>query len=76
MDGGDHAGASSVSTAVPAAASPGSAAEQRLRGGRAEADDDVRLDDAELGVQPRPARGDLVAVRLVVEAPLAARAST
>src|SRR5688572_13314887 len=50
------------------------AAEQRLRRGRAEADDDLRLHDLELGLEPRPARLDLGGVRLGVNADLAAPA--
>src|ERR671922_53641 len=49
------------------------AAEQRLRGGRAEGDENARLHDRELGVQPRATRGDLGPVRLLVDAPLPAR---
>ena len=35
------------------------AAEQDLGGGGAEADDELRLDDVDFGLQPRAARGDL-----------------
>src|SRR4051795_10800668 len=48
-------------------------AEQRLRGGGAETHEHARLDQRDLGFQPRPARGDLGAVRLGVDSPLAAR---
>src|SRR5215207_8618298 len=48
-------------------------AEQSLRRGRAEADEHLRLDRLELGLEPRAARGDLRPVRLCVNAPLAAR---
>src|SRR5207245_2830257 len=49
------------------------APEERLRGGRAKADDRARLDQFNLGVQPRPACGDLAGVRLLVNPALAAR---
>src|SRR5918999_139957 len=47
-------------------------AEERLRGGRPKSDEQARLADAELGVEPRPAGGDLRPVRLLVNAPLSA----
>ena len=50
------------------------AAEQRLRGGRAQANEDVGPDELQLGVQPRAAGGDLGPVRLRVDPALAARA--
>ena len=51
-------------------------AEQRLGGGRAEADEHPRLDRRELAVEPRPAGVDLRPVRLLVDPPLAARRPT
>src|SRR5256712_11964092 len=47
--------------------------DERLRRRRAEADDDLRAQDRELGVEPEPAGRDLAAVRLLVEAPLPGR---
>jgi len=47
--------------------------DHRLGGGRSEADDDARLDDIDLRLQPWPAGIDLRGVRLLVDAPLAAR---
>ena len=47
--------------------------EERLRSRRTETDEHARLDDRELGVEPRPARGELGGVRLVVDTTLAAR---
>src|SRR5712691_2639219 len=44
-----------------------------LRSGRSEADDDARLDDIDLRLQPWPAGSDLRGIRLLVDAPLAAR---
>ena len=52
---------------------PDVGAEQRLGGGRPQADERLGTDDAELGVQPRQARGDLPAIGLLVDAALAAR---
>ena len=49
------------------------APEQRLRRGRAEADDHARPDQRDFGVERRPARADFGGIRLLVEAPLAAR---
>src|SRR6266850_6534614 len=60
----------------PAAALLGDAEagpEQGLRRGRAEANHGLRLDDVELGLQPRQARADLRLVGLGVDAPLPAR---
>src|SRR5439155_1461925 len=51
----------------------GVALRRRRRGRRAEADDDLRAQDRELGVEPEPAGRDLTAVRLLVEAPLPGR---
>jgi len=48
-------------------------AEQRLRGGRPEQHQHARFDDLELGLKPRPARRHLRPVRLLMNAPLAAR---
>src|SRR4029078_6077448 len=48
-------------------------AEQRLRGGGAEAHEDPRLDQRDLGFEPWPACRNLRSVRLRVDAPLAAR---
>src|SRR5581483_5090689 len=48
-------------------------AEQRLRRGRAQTDDDVGLHHRELRVEPRPARGLLAPRRLRVDPPLASR---
>src|SRR3954470_23659276 len=48
-------------------------AEQRLRSGGAKTDDHLRLDQRDLGIQPRSARADLAGARLLVNAPLAAR---
>src|SRR5262249_10879800 len=48
-------------------------AEQRLRGCGAETHDATRRDECDLAVEPRPARGNLAGVRLLVDAPLAAR---
>jgi hypothetical protein len=51
---------------------PEAAAEKGLRGGGAEADDDLRPHDGRLLLQPRArARGDLGGVRLRVDAPRA-----
>src|SRR5439155_6061246 len=47
--------------------------DERLRRRRAEADDDLRAQDRELGVEPEPAGRHLTAVRLLVEAPLPGR---
>ena len=58
------------------AAMPGDAecrAEQRLRRGGTEADDRQRLDQRDLGIEPRPAGRDLARFRFLVDAPLAAR---
>src|SRR5436190_9759459 len=46
--------------------------EKCLRRGGAETDEHPRLDNLELGLEPRPARGDLGPVRLLVDPPLAA----
>src|SRR6185369_10145212 len=46
--------------------------DERLRCGGTEADDDARFDDADLGVEPGTAGGDLRAVRLFVNPALAA----
>src|SRR5581483_2086045 len=48
-------------------------AEQRLRRGRAQTDDDVGLHHRELRLEPRPARGLLAPRRLRVDPPLASR---
>jgi hypothetical protein len=50
---------------------PDCGAEQRLRGGGAEADDDVRVDEPQLLDEPRPARRDVAHVRRLMDAPLA-----
>src|SRR5581483_557648 len=47
--------------------------DDRLRCGGAEADDRARPDDANLGVEPWPARANLDGIRLLVNAPLPAR---
>ena len=47
------------------------AAEERLRRGGAQADEDAGLHDCELGLEPREAGGDLGPVRLLVDPPLA-----
>ena len=52
------------------------AAEQRLRRGRTEADDELGLDRRELERKPVAARLDLRPVRLVVDSPLPARLAT
>ena len=52
-------------------ADPELTAEQRLGSGGAEADEYLRLQQRELGVQPRPAGGDLGGVRLLVDPSLA-----
>jgi hypothetical protein len=49
------------------------AAEQRLRRGRAEADEDARTDDGELRLEPLTAGRELAPARLGVDPPLAAR---
>src|ERR1700730_17390832 len=49
------------------------AAEEALRGSRAESHNDDRVDGLELRVEPGGACGDLAPARLVVDAPLAAR---
>src|SRR5579862_4179424 len=46
--------------------------EHRLRRGRAHEDQEARPHGLDLGVQPRPAGADLLAVRLLMEPPLAA----
>ncbi len=48
-------------------------AEERLRGGGAQAHDGARADDRELGVEPGAAGADLAGVRLLVDALLAPR---
>ncbi|OBH78330.1 hypothetical protein A5682_21205 [Mycobacterium mantenii] len=48
--------------------------QQRLCGGGAQADDDLRSHHLDLGDQPGPARDDLGAARLLVDASLAALA--
>ena len=48
-------------------------AEKRLCCDRAKTDQHARLDDRELGVEPRPAGSDLRPVRLLVDPPLPAR---
>ena len=58
-------------TAVPR--HPDAAAEQRLGGDRAEADEDVRPHDRELGLEPRLAGGDLGRVRPLVDPSLPTR---
>ena len=75
MHGREHdaAPAATRRTRRAAAVTLNARAEQRLRRGRAEADDHARLDQRDLGVEPRPAGGDLAGVRLLVDAPLAAR---
>ena len=50
-----------------------SLAEQRLRRSRSERNDDLRLDDADLGLEPRKAGLDLDRARLAVDAPRSAR---
>ena len=47
-------------------------AEQRLSGGGAEADDQLRLNDGDLGFEPRPAGDDFRSGRVLVQATLAA----
>ena len=47
------------------------AAEQRLGRGRAETDEHARLQHRDLGIQPRPAGGDLAPVRLLMDSALA-----
>jgi len=54
-------------------ADPELTAEERLRGGRAEAHEHLGLQQREFGLEPRPAGGDLRSVRLLVDAPLPAR---
>src|SRR2546423_5086390 len=49
------------------------AADHCLRGGRAEADDDVRLDRGDFALEPLVAGVDLALGRRLVKAPLAAR---
>jgi hypothetical protein len=74
VDGGRDRG--SVSEAQHLTAMPGHAevlAEQRLRRGRAEADDQTRAHRLDLGVQPGAARGDLQPLGLGVDPALAAR---
>src|SRR3954464_15065615 len=48
-------------------------AEQRLRGGRAERDEDFRPNGGKLGLEPRKAGGDFRRIGLAVDAPGAAR---
>src|SRR5438874_4254632 len=48
--------------------------DERLSGGSTEADNDLRLQDPDLGVEPQPAGGDLAPIRLFVQAPLPRRA--
>jgi hypothetical protein len=45
---------------------------QRLRGGCSEQDEDARVHNRELGLEPRAARSHLGPVRLLVDPPLAA----
>src|SRR5687767_6040154 len=47
-------------------------AEEGLRRGRAETDDDLRLDERDLEIEPEAASGDLHRVGLLVDAALAA----
>src|SRR5205823_5881803 len=49
------------------------AAEERLRGGRAETGEHLRLYDLDLRLEPRMARGDLLGARALVDAALPAR---
>lgn len=53
------------------ASNPKIAPEERLGGGGAEADNQVRPDPLDFGLEPGPARLDLAAVRLLVDALLA-----
>ena len=69
----DELGEGRVDRLAPLLRHPELAAEERLRSGRAQADEDARLDDLELGVEPRPARRHLSPRRLLMDAPLAAR---
>jgi hypothetical protein len=52
---------------------PEAAPEERLSRRRAERNEHVRSDESQLGVEPRPARGELRRVGLVVDPALAAR---
>jgi len=54
-------------------ADPELTTEERLRGGRAEAHEHLRLQQRELGLEPRPAGGDLRSVRFLVDAALPTR---
>jgi hypothetical protein len=48
-------------------------AQERLRGGRAKAHDDLRTHDLQFCVEPRPARRDFCRIRLRVDTTLPAR---
>src|SRR5438270_8272621 len=54
-------------------ADPEISAEERLGGGGAQADQDVRLDDGDLGIEPGPAGADFGRVRFLVKPALALR---
>jgi hypothetical protein len=56
---------------APAATDPELAAQERLRGGRPERNDELRLDGGDLRLEPGEARPDVGAGRLLVEPPLA-----
>src|SRR5579862_9213232 len=73
VDGGDDesaVGSGTRRTSVARDAQLG--AEQGLTRGRAERDDHLRAHRAELGLEPRRARGDLTGGRLLVETQLSA----
>ena len=73
VNGRDHPGARSTRPARRARGDPELAAEQRLRGGGAEADEHPRLEQPRARLPARAARRDLGAVRLLVDAALPAR---
>src|SRR5205823_8305595 len=56
---------------APVHGHPERPAQESLRSGRAQADDHLRADGIELGVEPGTAGGDLAEIRLAVDPPLA-----
>src|SRR5688500_3963334 len=74
MDRGENVGCEPRVDELPALAADAEvAAQERLRRRRAQTDEHARLHDVQLGLEPRPAGGHLGPVRLLVDAPLAAR---
>ena len=67
----DELGEVGVDRPAPVAPDPDVRAEQRLRGGGAEADQRLRLDDLDLGLEPREAGRHLPAIGLLVDPALA-----